>query len=41
MVRMKDEGHIDPDVFDLFFASGIYLQYAKKYMQPELIDRHV
>ncbi|RXZ38631.1 HAMP domain-containing protein [Oxalobacteraceae bacterium CAVE-383] len=38
MIRMKNEGHIDPDVFNLFFNSGIYLTYAKKYMDPELID---
>jgi HD-GYP domain-containing protein (c-di-GMP phosphodiesterase class II) len=38
MVRMKNEGHIDPDVFELFFDSGIYLQYAQKYMDAELID---
>jgi HD-GYP domain-containing protein (c-di-GMP phosphodiesterase class II) len=38
MVKMKAEDHIDPDVFDLFFESGIYLEYAKKYMEPELID---
>lgn len=38
MVRMKNEDHIDPDVFDLFMNSGIYLQYAQKYMEAELID---
>jgi HD-GYP domain-containing protein (c-di-GMP phosphodiesterase class II) len=38
MVKMKAEDHIDPDVFDLFFETGIYLAYAKKYMEPELID---
>jgi hypothetical protein len=38
MIRMKNEDHIDPDVFDLFFNSGIYLRYARKYMDAELID---
>jgi HD-GYP domain-containing protein (c-di-GMP phosphodiesterase class II) len=38
MTRMKDEEHIDPDVFNLFFSSGIYLEYARKYMDAELID---
>jgi hypothetical protein len=38
MLRMKAEGHIDPETFGLFMDTGIYLQYAKKYMQPELID---
>ena len=39
MARMKAEGHIDPETFDLFMDTGIYLQYAKKYMPPELIDK--
>ncbi|HEY4317292.1 MAG TPA: HD domain-containing phosphohydrolase [Herbaspirillum sp.] len=38
MIRMKNENHIDPDVFDLFFNSGIYLEYARKYMDADLID---
>jgi HD-GYP domain-containing protein (c-di-GMP phosphodiesterase class II) len=41
MVRMKDTGHIDPDIFELFFNSGIYLKYARKYMAEELIDTAV
>ncbi|MES2105465.1 MAG: HD domain-containing phosphohydrolase [Pseudomonadota bacterium] len=38
MSRMKADEHIDPDLFDLFLASGIYLRYAEKYMSPALID---
>jgi HD-GYP domain-containing protein (c-di-GMP phosphodiesterase class II) len=38
MVRMKDDGHIDPDVLGLFFQSGIYARYARKYMRAEQID---
>jgi HD-GYP domain-containing protein (c-di-GMP phosphodiesterase class II) len=38
MFQMKDRGHIDPETFDLFIQTGIYLDYAKKYMAPELID---
>ena len=34
---VKDE-HIDSDLFDLFLESGIYLEYAKKYLKPEQID---
>ncbi|RXZ38170.1 HAMP domain-containing protein [Oxalobacteraceae bacterium CAVE-383] len=38
MVKMKERGHIDPDTFALFMETGIYMDYAKKYMAPELID---
>lgn len=38
MGRMKAENHLDPDLFDLFVKTGIYRQYAEKYMSPELID---
>ncbi|RCW71396.1 HD family phosphohydrolase [Pseudorhodoferax soli] len=34
----KRRGHIDPDVFDLFLASGTHLRYARRFMSPELID---
>jgi HD-GYP domain-containing protein (c-di-GMP phosphodiesterase class II)/HAMP domain-containing protein len=36
--RMKIERHVDPDLFDLFLSSGVYLEYARRYMSPELID---
>ena len=38
MVKMKNNGHIDPETFDLFIETGIYKQYAQKYMTAELID---
>ena len=34
----KRDGHIDGDVFDLLLSSGVYLDYARRYMRPELID---
>ncbi len=34
----KRSGHIDGDVFDLFLTSGVYLEYARRYMQAEQID---
>lgn len=34
----KRRGHIDPDLFDLFLASGTHLRYARRFMSPELID---
>jgi len=35
---MKKDGHIDGDLFELFLRSGVYLQYAQKYLKPEQID---
>ena len=35
---MKEDNHLDPDLFNLFVKSGVYREYAKMYMSPELID---
>ncbi|MEA2116465.1 MAG: HD domain-containing phosphohydrolase [Thermodesulfobacteriota bacterium] len=35
---MKKDQHIDPQLFELFLTSGVYLEYAKKYLLPEQID---
>lgn len=34
----KKDQHIDPDLFDLFLTSGVYRQYAERYLKPEQID---
>jgi len=34
----KQNQHIDPDLFDLFLRSGVYLRYAEKFMHPDQID---
>ena len=34
----RDDGHICPELFDLFLTSGAYLDYAKQHLQPEQID---
>ncbi|WP_271411759.1 HD domain-containing phosphohydrolase [Pseudomonas sp. Q1-7] len=31
-------GHIDPDLFGLFIRSGVYLDYARRFLTPEQID---
>lgn len=36
--RMKLEGHVDPDLFDVFIHKQIYMDYARKYLNPEQID---
>ncbi|MCC9661403.1 hypothetical protein LPA49_12655 [Pseudoalteromonas sp. MB41] len=38
LAKMVDDDHIDRDVFKLFLSSGIYLEYAKRYLSPEQID---
>jgi hypothetical protein len=38
MAKMKAEHHLDPDLLDLFVKSGVYMEYAKKFMSPEQID---
>jgi hypothetical protein len=35
---MKNEGHIDPDLFDLFVSKKVYLRYARQFLAPEQID---
>lgn len=35
---MKENGHIDPDLFDLFISEKLYMRYAEKYLPPDQID---
>ena len=38
LYELKKSRQIDPDIFDLFLTSGLYLRYAEKYLIPEQID---
>ncbi len=38
MQRMKDEGHIDPDLYELFIDSGVWREYAERFLEPGQID---
>jgi len=38
MARMRRESHIDGDLFELFVRSGVYLDYARRFLQPAQID---
>jgi len=38
MAKLKENRHIDPEIFDLFLKSGVYLEYARRYMSAEQID---
>jgi HD-GYP domain-containing protein (c-di-GMP phosphodiesterase class II)/HAMP domain-containing protein len=35
---MKKDQHIDPELFALFLRSGVYREYAERYMPKELVD---
>ncbi|MDP5214075.1 transporter substrate-binding domain-containing protein [Pseudoalteromonas tunicata] len=36
--KMALDQHVDLDVFKLFISSGIYLQYAAKFLHPDQLD---
>ena len=38
MKTFKDNGHIDPDLFDVFLQKGIYKRYAEQFLDPWQID---
>ncbi|MGB1025618.1 MAG: HD-GYP domain-containing protein, partial [Rhodospirillaceae bacterium] len=35
---MVKDHHIDPDLFKLFLSSGVYMEYAERFLLPEQID---
>jgi hypothetical protein len=37
MASLKQNGQIDPDLFDVFSSEKVYLRYAKKYLSSEQI----
>jgi HD-GYP domain-containing protein (c-di-GMP phosphodiesterase class II) len=39
MDLMKNDGHIDAEIFDLFVGEKIYLEYARQELDPSQIDR--
>ncbi|OGB23034.1 MAG: phosphohydrolase [Burkholderiales bacterium RIFCSPLOWO2_02_FULL_57_36] len=38
MKKFRINGHIDPDLFDIFVQSKVYLRYAHQFLSPEQID---
>ncbi len=36
--KFRLNGHIDPDLFDVFIRNKIYMQFARKFMDPKQID---
>ena len=37
--RMKIDHHVDPDLFDIFVRERVYLDYARRFLDPDKIDR--
>src|SRR5208282_2841470 len=35
--QMKQSGHVDPDLFDVFLREGVWLDYARKFLAPEQV----
>lgn len=38
MANFRRNGHIDPDLFEVFVREGVYRQYAAKFLEPGQID---
>jgi hypothetical protein len=38
MRAMCNGNHIDPDIFQLFISSGVYRDYAQRFLLPDQID---
>ena len=36
--RMKLDNHVDPDLFDIFLRERVYLDYARRFLDPAQID---
>lgn len=36
--NMKENGHIDPDIYDVFIEKKVYRKYAEQYVSAEQID---
>jgi HD-GYP domain-containing protein (c-di-GMP phosphodiesterase class II) len=38
MVKFKNNGHIDPDLFDVFLREGVYRRYADQFLDVNQVD---
>jgi HD-GYP domain-containing protein (c-di-GMP phosphodiesterase class II) len=36
--RMAQNGHVDPDLFDVFVRRKVYRRYAEMFLDPDQID---
>ena len=39
MSLLRDEQHIDAELFDLFLRSGVYQSYAERFLSADQIDK--
>ena len=37
--KMKLNGHVDPDLFDVFVREKVYLKYAEQFMDAAQVDK--
>jgi HD-GYP domain-containing protein (c-di-GMP phosphodiesterase class II) len=37
--RFRLDGHVDPDLFDIFVREKVYLEYARRFLEPDQIDQ--
>ncbi len=37
--KFKLNGHIDPDLFEVFLQKKVFLQYAEQFLDPEQVDK--
>ncbi|NNL07325.1 MAG: hypothetical protein HKO86_06340 [Gammaproteobacteria bacterium] len=35
---MRNDNHIDADLFELFLTSGVYRQYGEQFLEPGQLD---
>ncbi len=38
MREMRDGGHIDPGLFEVFVQGGVHLDYARRFLDVSQID---
>ena len=36
--RMRDQNHIDPDLYSLFLEARVWELYARRFLKPEQLD---
>jgi HD-GYP domain-containing protein (c-di-GMP phosphodiesterase class II) len=36
--KFAENGHIDPDLFDIFVREKVYLTFARQHMEPHQVD---
>ena len=38
MCKMRNNGHIDPDLFEVFVREGVYLRYGREFLDENQVD---